>query len=171
MKRKFTLFFILFCIVMLSETWLPHIRIGGVQPDLLLIYIVFLGILEGPLYGGIAGGVLGLISDMMIGQYIGLGMLGRILAGIVAGYLGEKFYRDNYWITIAATVFAVDITEFIFCFGANLLGWSLSLWGYTLPYILVASLYNGILAPFLYVLFYFCCENGWLKKIDVVDIG
>lgn len=171
MKRKLTLFLITFCIVMLSETWLPHIRICEVQPDLLLLYIVFLGILEGPVYGGVAGGILGFISDMMIGQYIGLGMLGRILAGMVAGYLGEKFYRDNYWIPIAATVLAVVITEGVFWFGANLLGWQLSLWAYTLPYMLIASLYNGILAPFLYVLFYFCYEKGWLKKIDVVDIG
>ena len=171
MKRKFTLFLIAFSIVILSETWLPHIRICGVQPDLLLIYIVFLGVLEGPVYGGVAGGVLGFVSDMLIGQYIGLGLLGRVLAGMVGGYLGEKFYRDNYWIPVVATMLAVVITESVFWFGANLLGWQLSLWEYTLPYMVVAAIYNGILAPFLYILFYFCYENGWLKKSDVVDIG
>lgn len=171
MKRKFTLFLITCCILILSETWLPHFRICEVQPDLLLLFIVFLGVLEGPRYGGIAGCVLGLFSDIMVGQYIGLGMLGRILAGIVAGCLGEKFYRDNYWIPVVSTMLAVVITEGIFWMGANFLGWQLSLWEYTLPYMLVASIYNGILAPFLYVLFYFSSEQGWLKKLDVIDVG
>lgn len=171
MKRKFMLFLLTCFILILSETWLPNIRILGVQPDLFLLFIVFLALLEGPIYGAVAGGVLGLLYDIMIGQYIGLGMLGRILVGFTAGCLGRKFYQDNYWIPIVATMLAIIITEIIFWFGVNLLGWSLSFWEYSLPYMVIACVYNGILAPFLYVLFYFCSQNGWLKRENFSEIG
>ncbi len=90
MARYLRYTFITILLVVLQVTIVPFIAIEGVRPDLLLIYVVIISLREGQIPGTIAGFAVGLISDLAVGEFIGLGALTKTGAGFIAGY----FYNE-----------------------------------------------------------------------------
>jgi rod shape-determining protein MreD len=70
----------------------PYLALAHVVPDVMLIFVICLAVLEGRLLGTIAGFVLGLVLDLTGGEtaVLGLSALTKSISGFVAGlYFGE----------------------------------------------------------------------------------
>lgn len=78
-------------LIVVQASFTDMISIGGIAPDLVLIFIVYLAVREGQLYALPWGFFLGLVLDLSGGTVIGLSALSKTAAAFTAGY----FYSEN----------------------------------------------------------------------------
>jgi rod shape-determining protein MreD len=80
-------------VLLLQTTVVRFLAIGGVVPDLVLLWIVGIAIRRGQLGATVAGFGLGLAFDLLSGPdgMLGLSALANTAAGFIAGY----FYNEN----------------------------------------------------------------------------
>ncbi|MEG1997702.1 MAG: rod shape-determining protein MreD, partial [Clostridiales bacterium] len=83
--------------VVMRDTWLSLIAIGGIVPDLLLYFPLFFAIYLPPGQAWIYGAALGLVEDLLSGKYLGLGVLSRTGAVCLASVLGNNLYKENLY--------------------------------------------------------------------------
>jgi len=155
----------------LQETWMPAIAIGGAQPDLLLYFVVFIGIFKKPVWGLGAGAVVGIIADLLIGKYIGLHILSYMITGYLVAYFGGQFYKDNYIIP-AATVFAGGcVAGFCYVFFSQFIALDLPFWYSLWHLVLPNAIYSAVVAPLIYIPVYmfFVDRNAVMKKDKTKD--
>ncbi|MCX6140500.1 MAG: rod shape-determining protein MreD [Candidatus Kapabacteria bacterium] len=76
----------------IQVVFLRFVAVSSVTPDLLLILIVWIGIVEGQFTGMIAGFLCGLLFDVVSADVLGSNALAKTAAGFVAGY----FWRENF---------------------------------------------------------------------------
>lgn len=138
----------------LQDTWVPLWSVRGAMPDLLMFFVVFTGLLKGPLWGLVTGIVLGLIQDLLSGKYLGLNILAKGVTGFTVPLICAKFYKDNYLIPLLAIVAGTLISGLVFIICGNIAGLELpfmaTLWDVYLP----QCIFNCVLTPFIYVAVY-----------------
>ncbi|MCO6466125.1 MAG: rod shape-determining protein MreD [Bradyrhizobiaceae bacterium] len=76
--------------------FLRFIAVGSITPDLMLILVVWVALIEGQFTGTIAGFACGLLFDAISGDVIGTNALAKTIAGFVAGY----FFKPGFGIAI-----------------------------------------------------------------------
>lgn len=67
------------------------VAIENVQPDFLLIWIIFVALRRGQLSAVTIGSLVGLVTDLASGEFLGVGVLAKATAGFLSGF----FYRSN----------------------------------------------------------------------------
>jgi len=67
----------------------------GIKPDLIPFFIAALALFEGPACAGVIGFFAGLLCDFTQSGLDGFSPFLYISAGILAGFLSEKFFRKN----------------------------------------------------------------------------
>lgn len=72
--------------------FLRFLQVSSVTPDLLLVFTVWIALVEGQFTGMIAGFLCGLLFDVVSADVIGTNALAKTVAGFIAGY----FYRENF---------------------------------------------------------------------------
>ncbi|HHX76996.1 MAG TPA: rod shape-determining protein MreD [Firmicutes bacterium] len=65
------------------------------QPDLLLVFVVSLGILLGEKRGSLIGFTAGLMQDAFFGPALGLFSLTKLMAAYIAGTVSKEIYKDQ----------------------------------------------------------------------------
>jgi len=83
---------VLFVSVILQTTVMPHFRVMGSQPDLVLIVTVTFAFLEGSALGSATGFMGGLLQDLAVTQVVGLSALSKTLVGYMAGQLERTIF-------------------------------------------------------------------------------
>ncbi len=142
------------------------IRIGRFAPDFLLLFPVFAGLLRGRFAGCGVGALVGLCHDLLIGRYIGAGVLAMGLVGLFSGWIGNKFFRENYLLPMVAAAVGKLTADLSYWVLISIFGAKISLKGTLLFYTLPSMLYTAILAPFLYVLVYKLADSRWFREED-----
>ena len=72
--------------------FLRFLEVSSVTPDLLLIFTVWIALVEGQFTGMIAGFLCGVLFDVVSTDVIGTNALAKTFAGFIAGY----FYRHGF---------------------------------------------------------------------------
>lgn len=80
-------------VILLQTTFTGLISIRGTSPDLLLLFVFFLAIKEGPFIGTIAGFLCGLSLDVYSPEYIGTSAFAMTITGFIIGLVNEKTIR------------------------------------------------------------------------------
>lgn len=70
---------------------LNFVEVAGLTPDLLLILVVWIAIVEGQFKGIFAGFAIGLLFDVISADVFGINALSKTLVAFIAGF----FYRDG----------------------------------------------------------------------------
>lgn len=88
MTRWFILALISLAVLLLQTILIPFVAVGTIVPDLILIWVVVLGIARGQITASTAGFFLGLGLDLLAGDdgMLGLSSLTKAVAGFLAGY-------------------------------------------------------------------------------------
>ena len=79
-------------IYFLQSNFFTWFNIAGIKPNLFIIFILFIGLFLGKVYGITAGVIFGLLLDLFIGKKLGIN--GMILG--FAGFLRRKFYKTIF---------------------------------------------------------------------------
>lgn len=91
MNTRVVYAFISLALVILQTTIGRLVSLGGIIPDMLVIWVAYLAIKEGQLRGTVWGFSVGLFSDFLAADFLGLSALSKTLAGFTAGY----FFNQN----------------------------------------------------------------------------
>lgn len=118
--KKFGLvvgFIITFLIIyILQSNFFSWFTIAGIKPNLIVVFVLFIGLFTNKIYGLTFGVIFGLLLDIFISKKIGLSsiMLGGV--GLIGGILDKNFSKDSK-ITIigmvAATTFLYELISYI----------------------------------------------------------
>jgi rod shape-determining protein MreD len=104
---KFRLIWIVYVIVivfltLLQTSFLPQFDVCRTKPDLILLFVVSIGLLTGYKEGVFWGAVSGLVTASVFQNIWGVYMLAYCLAGFVSGLVSEKVEPDNFIIPLAS---------------------------------------------------------------------
>jgi rod shape-determining protein MreD len=145
----------------IQTTWLGMCSIGGVVPDLALIWVVYCGVHCSRAMGIGSGIVIGILEDSLSGGLLGVNTLSKSFIGFFFATLKDKFYVEGV-IPVAFFLVASSLFDgLVFCFSMNtvLKGEVASSFIYqSLP---AYSIYNGIVGPILFLLLNQL--NNWLR--------
>jgi rod shape-determining protein MreD len=155
---------ILIVIILFSiqTTLLEIFSIGGVIPDLALIWVVYCAVHCSRTMGIGSGIVMGILQDSLSGGLLGLNTLSKSFIAFFFGVLRDKFFVEGVvpvaFYLVVSSLF--DGLVFYFSMNTVLQGEVSSSFLYqSLP---AYSIYNGIVGPILFLLFN--QFNNWLKS-------
>ncbi|MCK4436366.1 rod shape-determining protein MreD [bacterium] len=100
--------------LVLQTTLLSPQQLHGVRPDLILLLSVFAGLYRGETKGGLVGFLGGLLEDFFSGGLLGMGALSKTVAGTLAGFLGNKLYRESPLVQLTVALAAVIAHELLY---------------------------------------------------------
>ena len=142
------LVFITLIVLLFQILFVESLTISTIRPDFLVLFVLYITIIEGRLVGVIMAFTIGLISDLSgVGSYFGLSSLSLSITAYFSGFLYSKYERllpyifHSIWIIIILfhfylisyfrfqTVYLSDKTEFIII-------WMMS-FGYSLIFFII----------------------------------
>lgn len=146
----------------IQTTWLEMFSVGGVIPDLALIWVVYCCVHCSRAMGIGSGIVMGILQDSLSGGLLGVNTLSKSFIGFFFATLKDKFYVEGVipiaFFLILSSLF--DGLVFYFSMNTVLKGEVASSFLYqSLP---VYSIYNGLVGPIIFLVLNGL--NNWLKS-------
>lgn len=80
-----------FVLLVFQTTLAQVISVGGITPDIMVVWVVYLALKEGQLRGTVWGFCIGLCMDLLAGDFLGLSAFSKTISGFAGGY----FYNEN----------------------------------------------------------------------------
>ena len=145
----------------IQTTWLEIFSIGGVVPDLALIWVVYCGVHCSRSMGIGSGIATGILQDSLSGGLLGVNTLSKSFIGFLFSALKDKFFVEGV-IPIAFFLILSSLFDgLVFYFSMNTV-----LEGEVAPSFFYQSLpaysiYNGAIGPVLFLVLN--RVNSWLK--------
>lgn len=130
----------------------PHLTIGGVQPDFLLIVVVTLALSEGPVAASVAGFGAGLLLDLLGAGPVGPGALVFAGVGYMAGLLGANMFAEGVLVPVTVVFVATLIAGSALALSWTFLGVPTPFWQVVGTLILPQAVYNTGLALLVFPL-------------------
>jgi rod shape-determining protein MreD len=100
----------------------PYIAIAGVVPDVLLLVVVTLALVEGPVAGASAGFAAGLIFDLLGSGPVGPMVLVLTVIGYMAGLLHENMFAEGWLLPLTVLAIASLASALAYGLFLDLLG-------------------------------------------------
>lgn len=155
MKKIFinvALILIGFIIYFLQANFFSWFTIGGIKPNLFVIYILFIGLFGNKSMGIMYGFVYGVFLDLLLEEKIGSNLLGFVLIAIIATIFDKNFSKDSR-ITIMFMVFGSTIIFEIVSYFMNYILYSVNAEILSFIKILVIEIiYNILITIIIYPL-------------------
>jgi len=141
-------------VFVLQTTWVRHLEIGGLQPDLVLLTVVFIAMLSGHVEAAVLGFAIGLCQDAYSPQDLGLNALAKSLVGFAVGMSRGGILADTAQVQVVVVVAAVLLHDLIYYLGSGATTMS------QVPFLMMRfgigrALYTGIIGLFI----------AWLLRI------
>jgi rod shape-determining protein MreD len=148
MRRILLLSAVIVVSLVLESTLLVHLRVGGVRPDLLVIAVIAVAMVDGPVPGATFGFAAGLVSDLLFANHVGVSALAYTVIGFGMG--AARIYVTSssplvHLLLVGAASFAS-----VWFAGIILRVFDLSSWGFLLRTAPLVALYNLLLTPLVY---------------------
>ena len=139
-------------IYFIQSNFFTWFTIAGVQPNLFVIYILFVGLFAGKKIGLILGIILGFYLDMVIGRQIGVSGIMLGIIGLLGEYLDKNFSIDSR-VTIMLMLAGCTIIYEVGCYIFNLITLELNLEIISfIKILLIETIYNLIIVIIIYPL-------------------
>lgn len=139
---------LLFISLLLQSTVMYRLSIAGACPDLLLVLTVMTGLLHGTRYGTAVGFIGGLLQDLLIGRFLGMNALVKMVTGYLVGLTEEKVFKENFITPFAAVLLGTLGSELLLWLLFRVYGRSISLFSALPRVILPGAAYNCLIAVF-----------------------
>ncbi|MBE5936696.1 MAG: rod shape-determining protein MreD [Lachnospiraceae bacterium] len=130
-----------------------HLRLANVVPNLMLIYVVSTGYLNGRREAVLVAMGCGLLSDMIYGSVIGLHSLIYIIIGFIAGYGHNIYLKNNFSLPLLLIGICDIVYGFLYYVFEFLFRGKLDIMFYFGKVILPETIYTMLVAIILFKLF------------------
>jgi rod shape-determining protein MreD len=152
MTRFLRTFALVVTFVVVQVSVFPHLRILGAVPDLGLLLTLSVAYYEGPEAGALTGFAAGFAYDLFLQTPIGLSALAYALTGFALGMLQTGVLHSPKWVAPFVGGAGGLVSGLIFVVVGVLAGAGIAATYHTFALLGAASLYDFILAPFVFVL-------------------
>jgi rod shape-determining protein MreD len=142
---------ILLSLIVQGHSSFDAIRIGGVKPDLLFIFVIYMGYSFGSFYGQITGFISGILHDSISNSPLGLLTFPKLALGFIAGMIGRSVIKNNV-IAVLLLLFIASIIKGVVTLFLSYT-FHQSMMSAIITIILPESFYNAILAPPLFIIY------------------
>jgi len=142
---------ILVSLIIQGHSSFDAIRIGGVKPDLLFVFVIYIGYSFGSFYGEITGFISGIFHDFISNAPLGLLAFPKLVLGFLAGMIGRSVVKNNV-ISVLLLLFIASLIKGIFTLFLTYT-FHQSMLSAVVTIILPESFYNAILAPPLFFIY------------------
>jgi rod shape-determining protein MreD len=139
-------------IVIVQVTVFPHLRLFGVVPDLGLLVAIAVGYQEGPEAGALVGFVAGLGYDLFLETPLGLSALAYALVGYGVGIIESSLLRSPRWLPSLLGFLGGLVGGLLIITIGVLVGLDGVKGAHGVETVLLAALYDALLAPFVFFL-------------------
>ena len=140
-------FFVLYFLQANFFTWFS---IAGVQPNLFVIFILFIGLFAGKKLGLILGVIFGLFLDIVIGRQISISCIMYCIIGIIGEYFDNNFSKESR-ITIMLMITGSTIIYEVACYIFNIISLSINVEIISfIKILLLEVIYNLIITIVIY---------------------
>ncbi|PYG87289.1 rod shape-determining protein MreD [Ruminiclostridium sufflavum DSM 19573] len=151
MRNKIIFYTILvFTFVMVQVTILNFISISGVSPNILIILIVSISLLEGRTHGAAVGFSTGLCLDAVIGISLGFNSLLGMLLGFALGNINRRFFKENIFVMAICTFISTILYECAAIAGSYIYGLNISFLSAVKAVAFPEAVINSILGAILF---------------------
>lgn len=150
MKRWWTTAGALAGALVLQVMLAPHLAIGGVIPNFLLLVVVTLSFVEGPSAGAVAGFIAGMLLDLLSTGPVGAWALVLSIAGYTAGMLSENLFAEGWLAPVTVAVLAALLADLSYLVALTILGVGPAFWESLVRAVLPRALYNAVLVMLAY---------------------
>jgi len=144
---------IIILITVLQTTFFQFININNVSPNLFIITIVSISVLQGRKEGIIYSVSFGLIQDILFGSVVGFYVLIYLAIGSLSAYLYRNFYAESVVIPLSAIGVSSLAYNFIVYILTYLLRGKIEFFYYLIVVILPEITYTVVVAVLLYRLY------------------
>ncbi len=144
---------ILFFAVILQLTLIPHFSINKVEPNLVLLLVIFFGFFEGELNGSLWGFLSGFFLDLFTLSFFGVNMLLKTLTGFFSGLTRKAIAAESPLIISFFVFFASLLSQIIYFLLLFTIGAKLSFGVTFYRKILFLALYNSSISFLIAPLF------------------
>jgi len=138
--------------VLVQSTALARLTLFGVAPDLVLVVVICLALLQGPTTGSVAGFSAGFLRDLLLQSPKGLTGLSYLIAGYVVGSVRPYVESTSVFVPVfgvfAGSLGATALYEVL----QAVLGQETGPIGHSIQLVLLLAVYNTLLVPFVYPL-------------------
>lgn len=137
---------VIFLFVVVQETVMLDLRIGGVHPDIMVLLPIVAGIIGGPSRGAGIGFSTGLVSDLFLPTPFGLSALVGCLIGFGVGLATIALDRTAWWLAPLAALGGSALYEVTYGALGSVLGQPQMLHVALARIVVVVSVTNAVLA-------------------------
>lgn len=88
-----------------------NLTIGGVSPNLFVIYILFIGLFANQVLGITFGVIIGLVIDLIYGKAVGITAVMLCIIGFLGSYFDKNFSKENKFTILFMVAGATVIFE------------------------------------------------------------
>ena len=164
--RRFIISFLSIIILYVFQTtvFTMHLSIGGITPNLILMFSCIVGFMRGRRSGMLTGFFGGMLIDIMNGQIIGLTPLIFLFAGYFNGFFYKEYSKEQLLLPIGLVAlcdFGYGILYYFFHF---LFRNRLNFGFYFSKIIIPEVVYTVVVTIFAYLLVYFIN-----RRLDYID--
>ena len=98
-------------IYLLQSLFFVNFTIAGVQPNIIVILVLFIGLFMGRSRGIIYGVIYGILMDLWIGKNIGITSICLAIVGVIGGAFDKNFSKDSRIVILLIGAFCTLIYE------------------------------------------------------------
>lgn len=152
--RSKTIFYIIliFAFVLIQVTFINFISVFGVTPNIVIILIVSISLLQGRIDGAVVGFSAGLCLDAIVGISLGVQALLGMLLGLALGNINKRFFKENVLVMILCTFVSTILYESAAISSFYLYGNSVDLLTNLRNVILPEAIFNSALGVVLFLI-------------------
>ena len=121
-RSVFRVALVIFVVLMVQQTMMVALRVGGVHPDLLWLLPITAALADGPETGGIIGFWAGLTFDLVLPTPFGLSALVGCLLGYAVGALTTAVDPRTTWLKPVAALTGSVAADMLFAVLGAILG-------------------------------------------------
>lgn len=152
MRNRIILYIILiFVFVTTQVTFLNFVSIFGIKPNLIIILIVSISLLEGRVQGAAIGFFSGLCLDAVVGIALGIQALFGMLLGLVFGNINKRLFKENILVMAVCTFFSTILYEAAVAITTYLVKQKIDIYMTFKTIILPEAVINSILGLFIFL--------------------
>lgn len=141
-----------FIIYFLQSNFFTWFTIAGIEPNLFVIFILFIGLFAGKKLGLIFGIIFGFYIDVIIGRQIGISGIMLGIIGLIGEYLDKNFSKESR-VTIMLMMAGCTVIYEVGCYVFNVITLEMNVQILSfIKILLIEVIYNLIIVIILYPL-------------------
>ncbi len=142
-------------IILIQSTILEYLSILNIQPNIMIVFIICIALLNGNIEGASVGFAAGLLQDMLFGYSVGFYALLGMYLGYAAGSSNKRLYKEHLIVAVLFTFiwsFAYEFAFYFFKYFGDILYGNIRFFYPVVRIILPEAVYNSVISIPVYLL-------------------